>query len=94
MTTRVAINGFGRIGRAVLRSAIERDAEIDIVAVNDVADADALAHLLTLDTTYGRFVIAVRRHAASPSITARSSWRQSAVRHPSTAAPWWVTVRA
>jgi glyceraldehyde 3-phosphate dehydrogenase len=38
MPSRVAINGFGRIGRAVLRSAIERDAAIEIVAVNDVAD--------------------------------------------------------
>jgi glyceraldehyde 3-phosphate dehydrogenase len=55
MSTRVAINGFGRIGRAVLRSAIERNAELDIIAVNVVADADALAHLLTLDSVYGRF---------------------------------------
>ena len=50
MSTRVAINGFGRIGRAVLRAAIERDAELDFVAINDVADADTLAHLLTLDS--------------------------------------------
>jgi glyceraldehyde 3-phosphate dehydrogenase len=55
MTTRIAINGFGRIGRAVLRSAIERDAELDIVAVNDITDSDALAHLLRLDSVYGRF---------------------------------------
>jgi glyceraldehyde 3-phosphate dehydrogenase len=55
MSTRVAINGFGRIGRAVLRSAIERDADLEIVAVNDVADAAALAHLLTFDSVYGRF---------------------------------------
>ena len=60
MPTRVAINGFGRIGRAVLRSAIEREAELDVVAVNDVADADALAHLLTLDSVYGRFAHPVR----------------------------------
>ena len=60
MTTRVAINGFGRIGRAVLRSAIERDAELDIVAINDIADVDALAHLLTLDSVYGRFAHPVR----------------------------------
>jgi glyceraldehyde 3-phosphate dehydrogenase len=60
MPTRVAINGFGRIGRAVLRSAIERDADLDIVAVNDVADADTLAHLLTLDSVYGRFGHPVR----------------------------------
>jgi glyceraldehyde 3-phosphate dehydrogenase len=60
MSTRVAINGFGRIGRAVLRSSIERNAELDVVAVNDVADADALAHLLTLDSVYGRFTHPVR----------------------------------
>src|SRR5688572_16795378 len=55
MPTRVAINGFGRIGRAVVRSAIERGADIEIVAVNDVADAATLAHLLMLDSVYGRF---------------------------------------
>jgi glyceraldehyde 3-phosphate dehydrogenase len=60
VTTRIAINGFGRIGRAVLRSAIEREAELDIVAVNDVTDVDALAHLLRLDTVYGRFAHPVR----------------------------------
>jgi glyceraldehyde 3-phosphate dehydrogenase len=60
MITRVAINGFGRIGRAVLRSAIERDAELEVVAVNDVADADTLAHLLTLDSVFGRFAHPVR----------------------------------
>ena len=40
MPTRVAINGFGRIGRGVVRAAFERDADIEIVAINDVADAD------------------------------------------------------
>jgi glyceraldehyde 3-phosphate dehydrogenase len=55
MPTRVAINGFGRIGRAVVRAAVERGADIDIVAVNDVADAATLAHLLMLDSVYGRF---------------------------------------
>ena len=55
MPARVAINGFGRIGRAVMRSAIEREADIEIVAVNDVADATTLAHLLALDSVYGRF---------------------------------------
>ena len=55
MPTRVAINGFGRIGRAVVRSAIEREADIEIVAVNDVADAATLAQLLRRDSVYGRF---------------------------------------
>jgi glyceraldehyde 3-phosphate dehydrogenase len=60
MTTRIAINGFGRIGRAVLRSAIERDADLDVVAVTDVTDTDAIAQLLRLDSVYGRFAHPVR----------------------------------
>ena len=55
MPTRVAINGFGRIGRAVVRVAHERAAGVEIVAVNDVADAPTLAHLLARDSVYGRF---------------------------------------
>jgi glyceraldehyde 3-phosphate dehydrogenase (phosphorylating) len=60
MSTRVAINGFGRIGRAFLRSAIERNAELEVVAVHDVAPADVLAHLLERDSIYGRFAHPVR----------------------------------
>ena len=55
MPTRVAINGFGRIGRAVLRSAVERGADLDIVAVNDVTDPGVMAQLLARDSVYGRF---------------------------------------
>ena len=55
MPTRVAINGFGRVGRSVLRSAYERRSDVEIVAVNDLADADALAHLLRHDSVYGAF---------------------------------------
>lgn len=54
MAVRVGINGFGRIGRDVLRAAFDRnDSEIEIVAVNDVTDAETLAHLLAYDSTYG-----------------------------------------
>jgi glyceraldehyde 3-phosphate dehydrogenase len=56
---RVAINGFGRIGRGFLRAALARHSLVEIVAVNDLADAATLAHLLTYDTSYGmldRFV--------------------------------------
>ena len=60
MSTRVAINGFGRIGRCVLRAAHERGADLEIVAVNDVADPATLAHLLAHDSTYGRFGADVR----------------------------------
>ncbi len=50
---KIAINGFGRIGRAVAKVAIEKN--IDIVAINDLADAKTLAHLLKYDSTYGKF---------------------------------------
>jgi glyceraldehyde 3-phosphate dehydrogenase len=59
MPTRVAINGFGRIGRAVLRTAAERQTDIEIVAVNDIADAATLAHLFARDSVYGRYAGAV-----------------------------------
>jgi len=55
MPTRVAINGFGRIGRAVLRSTVERGADLDIVAVNDITDPSVMAQLLACDSVYGRF---------------------------------------
>lgn len=50
---RVAINGFGRIGRLVVRAALKRKAAIEFVAVNDVTDAKTLAHLLTYDSVHG-----------------------------------------
>lgn len=53
MSTRIAINGFGRVGRAFVRAA--RQSELDVVAINDVADAHTLAHLLARDSTYGRY---------------------------------------
>src|SRR6266545_686678 len=55
MPTRVAINGFGRIGRCFVRSAYERGADLEIVAVNDVADPASLTNLLAYDSVFGRF---------------------------------------
>jgi len=55
MAIRVGINGFGRIGRLLFRAAIERKANIDFVAVNDLADAKTLAHLLKYDSVHGPF---------------------------------------
>lgn len=57
MGVKVGINGFGRIGRLVLRSAIERGIweDLDFVAVNDLTDAKTLAHLFKYDSTFGRF---------------------------------------
>lgn len=55
---RVAINGFGRIGRNVLRAWFEHPAQFnfDLVAINDVADIETLKHLFKYDTTHGRFL--------------------------------------
>ncbi|MCC8368037.1 erythrose-4-phosphate dehydrogenase [Xenorhabdus sp. PB61.4] len=62
MTIRVAINGFGRIGRSVLRALYEsgRRAEIEVIAINELADAEGVAHLLKYDSSHGRFAWDVR----------------------------------
>ncbi|TDF35052.1 erythrose-4-phosphate dehydrogenase [Alteromonadaceae bacterium M269] len=58
---RVAINGFGRIGRSILRSLYEtgRNKDIQVVAINELAEPEGIAHLLKYDTTHGRFAYAV-----------------------------------
>jgi glyceraldehyde 3-phosphate dehydrogenase len=53
MSVRVGINGFGRIGRLVLRAAQKRGVDVEIVAVNDLTDARTLAHLLKYDSIHG-----------------------------------------
>jgi glyceraldehyde 3-phosphate dehydrogenase len=55
MAIKVGINGFGRIGRLLYRAAIERNANVDFVAINDLADAKTNAHLLRYDSVHGRF---------------------------------------
>ena len=55
MAVRVAINGFGRIGRNVFRAAHESGADIEWLAVNDIVDPTTIAHLLKYDSTYGPF---------------------------------------
>ena len=55
MAVKVGINGFGRIGRNLFRAAHESDADLDIVAVNDITDNATLAHLLKYDSILGRF---------------------------------------
>lgn len=54
MSTRIAINGLGRIGRAILKLALD-DRSLELVAVNDLVEADNLAYLLRFDTVYGRY---------------------------------------
>ena len=55
MATRIAINGFGRVGRCAVRSALESGADVEWVGINDLADVATLAHLLRHDTVYGPF---------------------------------------
>ena len=55
MTIKIGINGFGRIGRNVLRSAIENFADIQVVAINDLLEPDYLAYMLQYDSVHGRF---------------------------------------
>lgn len=55
MTIKVGINGFGRIGRMVFRAAAKDFPEIEVVAINDLLDADYLAYMLKYDSVHGRF---------------------------------------
>jgi len=55
MATKVAINGFGRIGRAIARIIMQRKGDLDLVAVNDLSDARSLAHLFKYDTVMGKW---------------------------------------
>jgi glyceraldehyde 3-phosphate dehydrogenase (phosphorylating) len=71
MTTRIGINGFGRIGRALVRRSLEMN-DLEIVAINDITDARTLAHLLAFDSTYGRLPAAVSHTDASIEIDGRA----------------------
>ncbi len=71
MAIRVGINGFGRIGRNVMRAAAEQGAEIEWVAVNDLVDQRTIAHLLKYDSNYGRFKGTVELSDAGISVDGR-----------------------
>jgi glyceraldehyde 3-phosphate dehydrogenase len=86
VSTRVAINGFGRIGRNVLRAAYLRQAPIEIVAINDLTDPKTLAHLLKYDSVLGRFDHQVEVTDGGIAIDGREI-RVLAERDPS-ALPW------
>ena len=60
MTIRVGINGFGRMGRALMRIAAGRPTTLEVVAVNDLGTPEQLARLLARDSIYGRFPEPVR----------------------------------
>ena len=68
MAIRVGINGFGRIGRQVVRAAMERGAAFEIAAINDLTDTKTLAHLFRYDSVHGAYDGEVSHDAESITI--------------------------
>ena len=87
MTTKIAINGFGRIGRNVLRALVEsgRD-DLEVVAINDLGPVETNAHLLRFDSVHGRFPGTVTTTKDSIDV-GRGPIRATAIRNPADL-PW------
>src|SRR5688572_22044754 len=85
MAIRVGINGFGRIGRNILRAALH-DKEIDFVSVNDVADAKTLAHLLKYDSILGNLPDEVKAEGDTITVAGRKI-KVTAIKDPAQL-PW------
>jgi len=81
MTIRIAINGFGRIGRSIVRALYEsgRTDEFTLVAINELAPASGIAHLLKYDTTHGRFPFNVTHNEQSLHISNESLGQKSSI---------------
>ena len=86
MSTKVAINGFGRIGRAVARVLFERKGELELAAINDLASPKDLAHLFKYDTVMGRFGGSIEA-AADGLVINGSTVKVTAIRNPAEL-PW------
>jgi glyceraldehyde 3-phosphate dehydrogenase len=87
MAVRVAINGFGRIGRNVVRAALRmQQTDLEFVAVNDITDTRTLAHLLTYDSVHGRFPGTVEATKDALVVNGRTL-KVSAVKEPEKL-PW------
>jgi glyceraldehyde 3-phosphate dehydrogenase len=86
MATKVAINGFGRIGRAVTRIIMQRKGDLELVAVNDLSDAKSLAHLFKYDTVEGKWGGTVEAKDDSLVINGKAI-KVLAVKNP-TELPW------
>lgn len=98
MATKIAINGFGRIGRLVFRALVEQDLlgkDFEVVAINDLVPADNLAYLLKYDSIQGRFDGTVTSEKSDPSLPEDDTLVVNgekiqclAVREGPTAMPW------
>ncbi len=87
MTVKVAINGFGRIGRNVLRAIIESGrTDVEVVAINDLGPVETNAHLLQYDSVHGRFPVEVKVGEDSIDV-GRGPIRVTAIRDPKDL-PW------
>lgn len=83
MTVRVAINGFGRIGRLVLRSIVEHGRkDIEVVAINDLGPVETNAHLLRYDSVHGRFPAEVKVNGDMLEIAGYAPIKVTAERDP------------
>ena len=88
MVTKVAINGFGRIGRNVLRAIIESGrTDIEVVAINDLGPVETNAHLLRFDSVHGRFPAEVTVDGDTISIAGGNPIKGTAIRDPKDL-PW------
>ncbi|MFO8027180.1 MAG: glyceraldehyde 3-phosphate dehydrogenase NAD-binding domain-containing protein, partial [Opitutales bacterium] len=91
MATKIGINGFGRIGRLVFRSLVEKallGSEIEVVAINDLVRAENLAYLLKYDTTQGRFNGTVEAKGDDTLVVNGNEIKTMAVREGPAALPW------
>ena len=86
MPQRVAINGFGRIGRNFYRAFLKREPDFEVVAVNDLASADVLAHVLKYDSSHGVLDATIEDREGEISVDGKS-FKVLAERDP-TALPW------
>ena len=86
MPVKVAINGFGRIGRLVLRRMAQQNGKLDLVAINDITDPKTLAHLLKYDSVHGRFDGTVEAEPEGICVNGRSI-RVTALKDPAQL-PW------
>jgi glyceraldehyde 3-phosphate dehydrogenase len=87
MTTKVAINGFGRIGRNILRAIIESGrTDIEVIAINDLGPVETNAHLLQYDSVHGRFPVDVKTSEDTIDV-GRGPIKVTAIRNPADL-PW------
>ena len=88
MVMKVGINGFGRIGRLLFRAAMEKNAKLEFVAVNDIADSKTLAHLLKYDSVHGRFPFPVEAEKDGTGIVVKGKKILTLAQRDPAQLPW------